>query len=183
MRELLATIVELHDCLSSAEIPHAFGGALALMWCTGEPRTTIDIDLNVFTPIADLDLVLSALPAGITVSEHDHAILVKEGQHRLFYEDIPVDVFFNTTNFHKDLVIRTTNHTIAERQLPFLCCDDLAVFKCFYNRRKDWADIEAMMRAKQIDVSYVLGMLVEHLGLEDERVKELLKIRNEVSDT
>ena len=38
-----------------------------------------------------------------------------------------------------------------------------------------------MMREEHIDVSYVLGILVENLGLEDKRVKELLKIRNEIS--
>jgi hypothetical protein len=31
-------------------IHHAFGGAFALLWCTGEPRTTVDIDLNIFAP-------------------------------------------------------------------------------------------------------------------------------------
>jgi hypothetical protein len=181
MRELLATVVELHDGLTKAKIPHAFGGALALMWCTGEPRTTKDIDLNIFVTVAELDAVLSALPSGITVSQEDHAALAKGGQHRLFYDDVPIDLFFNTTSFHNNLIIRTTSHAIADRQLPFLCCDDLAVFKGFFNRRKDWADIEEMMRAKQINVSYVLGILVENVGVDDERVTELLKIRNELS--
>jgi hypothetical protein len=34
------------------DVPHAFGGALALAYYA-EPRATVDIDLNVFVPVAD----------------------------------------------------------------------------------------------------------------------------------
>jgi hypothetical protein len=34
MKPMTEAIVELHDALDSAGIPHAFGGALALAWCT-----------------------------------------------------------------------------------------------------------------------------------------------------
>ncbi len=33
-------------------------------------------------------------------------------------------------------------------KLPFLSCPDLAVFKVFFNRTKDWADLEAMHDAR-----------------------------------
>ena len=36
------------SALDDARIPHAFGGALALAWCTQRARGTIDIDVNVF---------------------------------------------------------------------------------------------------------------------------------------
>ena len=45
---LVDKIVALHESLDAAEIPHAFGGALALAWCTQRARGTIDIDVNVF---------------------------------------------------------------------------------------------------------------------------------------
>ena len=47
--------------------PHAFGGALALAWCTERARGTIDIDLNVFVDGSRAREVLAALPGGVRV--------------------------------------------------------------------------------------------------------------------
>ena len=59
------------------------------------------------------------------------------------------------------------------RELPFLSCPDLAVFKAFFNRTKDWADLEAMRDAGTLDTRHVTGVLVEYLGADDERVAQL----------
>ena len=181
MPGLLEMMIEIDEALASAEIAHAFGGALALMWCTGDPRTTIDIDLNVFTGADQIDATLDALPDGISVSEGDRAALRREGQRRLHYDDTPIDIFFNTTGFHDDLEIHSTVHELGGRSLPFLGCNDLAVFKAFFNRRKDWADIEEMLTTGNLDVAYVVGVLVTNLGADDVRVRELLTIRDEVA--
>ena len=50
---------------------HAFGGALALAWCTERARGTIDIDVNVFVDVSRTAEVLSALPDGIAWSPED----------------------------------------------------------------------------------------------------------------
>jgi hypothetical protein len=47
------------------------------------------------------------------------------------------------------------------------------VFKAFFNRTKDWADIEAMLDAKSVDVHVVIGWLVDLLGGDDHRVTRL----------
>ncbi len=47
---LTERVAALHAALRGAGIPHAFGGALALAFCTAEPRGTQDIDVNVFLP-------------------------------------------------------------------------------------------------------------------------------------
>ena len=39
--------------------------------------------------------------------------------------------------FHDDLRLHTVEHELAGRRLPFLSCNDLAVFKAFVNRRRD----------------------------------------------
>ncbi len=44
-------IIAIHEHLAAAGLPHAFGGALALAWCTGRARGTIDIDVNVFVDV------------------------------------------------------------------------------------------------------------------------------------
>jgi hypothetical protein len=71
-------------------------------------------------------------------------------------------------------------HQLVDRNLPFLGCNDLAVFKAFSNRRKHWADIEEMLRAGWLDVPYVSGILSDYLGPGDERIRELHTIRDEI---
>jgi hypothetical protein len=180
MRPILDAIVELHDRLDAAGIHHAFGGAFALLWCTGEPRTTVDIDLNIFVPPAETQRVLDAMPEEIVATDEETAELLTSGQGRLMFDGIPVDVFLDTTPFHDDLHLHVSEHQLVDRKLPFLCCNDLAVFKTFYNRRKDWADIEEMLRAGWLDVPYVSGILSEYLGPDDERIRELHAIRDEI---
>lgn len=179
MKPILDAIVELHDGLDGAGIRHAFGGAIALVWCTGEPRTTVDIDLNVFAPPGEADRVLDALPVEITADDPDVARLRTFGQCRLMFDGIPVDIFLDTTQFHEDLQLRTAEHELAGRRLPFLGCNDLAVFKAFFNRRRDWADIEEMLRAGRLDVPYVSEILSEYLGPGDERLRQLHAIGEE----
>jgi len=49
----------------------------------------------------------------------------------------------------------------------------LAVFKAFFNRTRDWADLEAMRDAGTLDVVAVAGVLVSYLGADDERIARL----------
>ncbi len=49
MSELGDQLLAIHDALDAARIPHAIGGAIALGYCTLEPRGTRDVDVNVFT--------------------------------------------------------------------------------------------------------------------------------------
>jgi hypothetical protein len=96
------------------------------------------------------------------------------------FDGIPVDIFLDTTGFHDDLQLHVAEHQLVNRGLPFLGCNDLAVFKAFFNRRKDWADIEEMIRAGRLDVPYVTGILSEYLGPGDERIRQLHTIRDEI---
>jgi hypothetical protein len=45
------------------DVPHAFGGALALAY-HAEPRATIDIDLNVFLPAASTTMTSCSTTSG-----------------------------------------------------------------------------------------------------------------------
>ena len=124
--------------------------------------------------------VLADLPSGVDITEGATRELDTVGQCRLFFEEIPVELFLNTTGFHIDLHLHVAHHELGGRKLPFLSCDDLAVFKCFFTRRKDWADLEATMKAGRCDVAYVTGVLTEVLGADDERIANLLALRDEV---
>ena len=58
----------------------------------------------------------------------------------------------------------------------FVRAPDLAVFKAFFNRTRDWADIEDMTTADTLDRERVLGVLVRFLAPGDERVERLRRV-------
>jgi hypothetical protein len=166
---LAGKIVAVHRALDAAQLPHAFGGALALAWCTQRARGTIDIDVNVFVPVSRVGDLLAALPVEVAADDAD-------GQSRLWWDDTPVDVFLDTTPFHADVGERITWEPFAGQDVPFLACRDLAVFKAFFDRTKDWADLEEMRAAGTLDVEAVAGVLVHYLGTDDPRVARLLTL-------
>jgi hypothetical protein len=169
-------IVAIHQALDAADLPHAFGGALALAWCTQRARGTIDIDVNVFVPVERSSELLAALPNEITGSDDAVALLDADGQTRLWWVHTPVDIFLDTTPFHDDVGERIRREPFAGHDVPFLACRDLAVFKAFFDRARDWADLEEMQLAGTLDVEAVAGVLVHYLGAGDPRVARLLTL-------
>jgi hypothetical protein len=166
-------IVALHRALDGAGVPHAFGGALALAWCTERARGTIDIDVNVFVERDRAREIAGALPRGVRCDEADLRTLEGQGQARLWWSDTPVDVFLNTTAFHDAIGERVHSEPFAGDDVPFLGCSDLAVFKAFFDRTRDWADLEDMAAAGTLDRERVLGVLVDYLGTDDPRIERL----------
>jgi hypothetical protein len=160
----------LSHALDAAGIPHAFGGALALIWCTPEVRATQDLDVNVFVDHTDIAHVVAALPDGVEWTDDADAAVARDGQVRVWWDTTPVDLFFDTTDFHRDAALRTVRRDFLGSTLPALACRDLAVFKAFFDRTKDWADLEAMATAGVLDVAAVCGVLVEYLGPDDDRI-------------
>ena len=173
---LAAKIVAIHQALDAAHLPHAFGGALALAWCTQRARGTIDIDVNVFVPAQRAGDLLAALPPEISATDAAVAQLESDGQTRLWWASTPVDVFLDTTPFHAAVGERIRWEPFAGHDIPFLACRDLAVFKAFFDRTKDWADLEEMQTAGTLDVEAVAGVLVHYLRPDDPRVARLLAL-------
>lgn len=173
MSSIVRKIVAVHRALDKAELPHAFGGALALAWCTEQARGTIDIDVNVFVEASEAPRVLTALPKGVIATEAQRTALMRDGQVRLFWDATPVDVFLDTTPYHRQVVGRCRSEHFGGAEVPFLSCLDIAVFKAFFNRTKDWADLEEMQAAGTLDIPRVTAVLIEYLGANDERVQKL----------
>jgi hypothetical protein len=173
MTSLADKALALDEALTTAGTPHAFGGALALAFHIAEPRGTRDIDLNIFVPTNDARAVLDTLPNEVQWTERDVEQIQRDGQVRVFWADTPVDLFFDTHPFHQLAATHTELVPFAGRMIPILAADDLAVFKAFFDRTKDWADIEAMIDVQSLDVHVVLGWLVDLLGGGDHRVTRL----------
>jgi len=173
MDPLSEKIVAIHHALDRASIPHAFGGALALAFHTEEPRATRDIDVNVFVDPGQAATVFAALPPGVASGDDDRATVERDGQVRLFWDDTPVDLFFTTHRFHDLARLDAQRVPFADTAIPILGATELIVFKAFFDRTKDWADIEAMLAAGDAEAHHALGWLVDLLGPDDHRVARL----------
>lgn len=169
-------VVAVTTALTAARIPHAFGGAIALAFCIGDPRATVDMDINVFLPPSHAGEALDALPAEVERDAGTLALIERDGQARLWWEHTPVDLFFNTTAFHDQAALRTRREVFGPVDLPVLACRDLAVFKAFFDRTKDWVDLEAMAEAGALEVASVAGVLAEYLGPDYPRVERVLAL-------
>jgi hypothetical protein len=173
MTSLPGKIVALHRAFEQAKVGHAFGGALALAWCTRRPRGTSDIDINIFAPPTQTRRVLRALPSDVHWTDSDRDRLRNDGQVRLWWDTTPVDLFLSTTSFHRRASRRVRREPFRAVSLPFLACDDLAVFKVFFDRSRDWADLEEMIAARSFDVGAVGATIAELLGDDDPRLARL----------
>lgn len=178
---LATKIVRLHRTLAAAGLPHAFGGALALAFCTAEPRTTKDIDVNVFTGADRIDELTSALPRGVLVTDRDRILLERDGQTRLWWGDTPVDVFLSNHPFHDraEANVRVVPFAGVD-DLPVLACSDLAVFKAFFARPKDAIDVATMVSAGTIDIERLQRTVMRLLGSADERAAFFELVRDAV---
>jgi hypothetical protein len=170
---LVDRLLAIHDGLDAAGLPHAFGGAIALAYCTEEPRGTRDIDVNVFLDASEAAAVLGALPAEVAVTDADVAAALGTGQVRVWWDETPVDVFLDVHEFHRRLPTGVRYVPFSDREIPILACTALAVFKALFDRTKDWADIEAMIEAGALDTEETLGWLVRLMGGDDPRVRRL----------
>jgi hypothetical protein len=173
MTSMVDKILSIGQALDAAGLPYAFGGALALAFCTERARGTIDIDVNIFVGPESAGLVLGALPPSVAHTDADLRAIERDGQTRLWWDHTPVDVFLDTTEFHVQVAQRRQRHDFGGRPLPFLGCSDLAVFKAFFNRTKDWADLEEMIAIDALNVDQTLGVLIRYLGEDDQRMERL----------
>ena len=166
----------MDEALDAAGYRHAFGGAIALAYCTGEPRGTRDLDVNVFAEPTAARAVLDAMPPDVDVRERDIETAETEGQVRVWWQDTPIDVFLDLTAFHSEIAARLVVVPFEGREIPVLDCTDLAVFKALFDRTKDWADIEEMAAAGTLDIARVQGFLVRFSGPEAPGIARLREL-------
>jgi hypothetical protein len=164
--DLAERLLEIHDALTAASLPHAFGGAIALAYCTEEPRGTRDLDVNVFVHPDHAKEVFAALPTAVATSAGELRSAEEEGQVRLWWADTPIDIFLNVHPFHDEVARGVRQVPFSGRVVPVVGCTTLAVFKALLSRTKDWADIEEMVQAGAMDVRDAVAWVAQIAGTE-----------------
>jgi hypothetical protein len=177
MSELVEKLLAIHDALQEQSLPHAFGGAIALAYCVEEPRGTRDLDVNIFCDAADAAKVLAALPKGVRVTQKDIEAVERDGQTRLEWDGVPIDVFLNNLPLHEAVAATVVWVPLEGQQIPVLDCASLVLFKSFFDRTKDWGDIEAVALATPEDIEAAAETLADLVGEDDPAFKRLDRIR------
>ncbi len=174
-------VVALHDALERAGIAHAFGGALALAYYA-EPRTTVDIDLNVFVTGERADEVAAALdPLGVDTSPLGGTTLVRDGQVRCRWGRTPIDLFFAYDALHDAMRAQAGRVPFGPDTIPILGAEHLVVCKVVFNRPKDWLDIEQVVATVDgFDTADALSELGRLLGPNDARVARFNQVVHEL---
>lgn len=170
MTSLVEKILAVADALTGANIPHAFGGALALAYYTEDPRSTRDIDVNAFVPATNALPVLAALPPGVAIPPGTADRLASDGQIRLWWEDTPLDLFLDYAPLHARAARNIREVPFAGTTIRVLGPLELLVFKALYDRPQDWVDIATVVEAGAVDPRAVRRALVSLLGSDDARV-------------
>ncbi|HEY1832949.1 MAG TPA: hypothetical protein VGG08_00820 [Solirubrobacteraceae bacterium] len=173
MSELGERLLAVHDALDKAGLPHAIGGAIALGYCTLEPRGTRDLDLNVFVGRDRIKEVFAALPGPVSISGLDLERAERDGQVRLWWEQTPLDLFFSVLPFHDQVAREVRQVSFEGRTIPVVGCNELTVFKAMFDRTRDWADIEAMIEAHTIDVGSAVGWIRDMAGPDSAEAAKL----------
>lgn len=173
MSELVEKLFAIHGALTGVGLAHAFGGAIALAYCVEEPRGTRDLDVNVFVDASEAESVLAALPDGVRVRKRDIAQVIRDGQARLWWDGTPVDVFLNNIPLHDAVAAAVVWVPLEGRDIPVLDCASLAIFKAFFDRPKDWADLDAISIATPEDIEDAASTIADLVGEDDPAVEKL----------
>jgi hypothetical protein len=174
--ELVEKLLAIHEALKARSLPHAFGGAIALAYCVQEPRGTRDLDLNVFVDAGRAAEVLTAMPEGVRVQDADIEQAKQDGQTRLFWEGVPVDVFLNNLPLHEEVANGVVWVDLQGTQIPVLDCASLVIFKSFFSRTRDWGDIEEVALATPEDVDAAVKSVAGLVGEDDPSYRKLAEI-------
>jgi hypothetical protein len=176
MSELGDRLLAVHDALDRAQIPHAVGGAIALGYCTLEPRGTRDLDVNVFVGPDRVKDVFAALPEAVAISGLSLEQAERDGQVRLWWEQTPIDLFFSVLPFHDQVATEVRQVSFEDRTIPVLGCTALAVFKAMFDRPRDWVDIEAMVEARALDLGEAFRWVTEMAGPDSVEARKLAEL-------
>jgi len=162
--EFVELVVATHCHLADADLPHAFGGALALGY-VATPRGTVDIDVNAFVPPAQIGRVQAALrPLGFGSDPESLPIAGVRFIHEV--DPFPIDVFPALDPRYVTIEARVVwlpfgRDDDDDDVLPFLSAEDLCIFKLSSGRPQDWVDLAGIARARpNLDADYIEDQLV-----------------------
>lgn len=171
----------VHQCLSHGDIAHAIGGALAVGYY-GEPRSTLDIDVNVFVSVQRWGALCEALKPLEIDLEVDEAELARFGEAKLVWGSNFIHLFFSRDPLHEEMLREARPVPFNGDEISIVSPEHLVIRKALLDRTKDWLDIEQIFVATSpLDFEEIETWLEQMAGTGDERTKKLREVRASLS--
>jgi hypothetical protein len=147
-----------------------------------DPRATDAVDVDISVPVSEASPVFRHLPAAVAWENADVEQVRQHGQVRLRWapDRTPLDLFFPQHRFHDAVAAAVKGVPFAGITLPIISATHLTVFKCLFNRSRDWPDIEAMLVAGSVDVAEATAWVGELLGEDALQLARLRGLIDEV---
>lgn len=163
----------LAAALDAAKCDYAIGGAIALgFWAS--PRSTMDVDITLFLPAADVSgcvRLLESIGCNLT-NETAKRSLAEHGYCQVEYGGGRIDVFLPLIPFYAEARKRRRAVEFEDQRVLVWDAETLCVFKMMFFRLKDLADVEEILRIQgdKLDRSWVREQLVNIYGQRDPRL-------------
>jgi len=183
-RDAMVVAERLAEALDDRGQEYALGGAIALAYWA-QPRGTLDVDVTLFLPkdkpsevvwlLQDIGCEISASAAVSSLREHSFCRAELDGYR--------VDVFVPMTPFYEQARLRRKRVVLGQRTALVWDAETLTVFKMMFFRRKDLADVEAILREQKAAFArtWVREHLVDLYGARDPRVTQWDELCQEIS--
>lgn len=164
---------EIAAALDVAGCEYAIGGAIALgFWA--KPRSTMDVDVTLFLPPAEVGGCLRLLEGiGCTFSVDGATQLLSEhGYCQVEYHGGRIDVFLPLIPFYEEAHKRRRAVELGTQRVLIWDAETLCVFKLMFFRLKDLADLEEILRIQgdQLDPAWVRRQILGIYGQRDPRI-------------
>ena len=137
--------------------------------------------MNVSVETSEASRVLDAMPGGVVIPASAVETVERDGQIRLWWGDVPIDLFFRQHDFHRQVAIDTTAMPFLDGEIPVISATHLAVFKALFNRSRDWVDIESMLAAESVDGPVALDWVRRLVGTSSASFIRLAELVDRVS--
>jgi hypothetical protein len=185
VNKLIVVAARLQTLFDDKHWKFAFIGGIAVeRW--SEARTTLDVDLTLYTGFANepsyVQTLLAHFPGRVANVEQQakitRVVLLTSP------ENVGIDISLAGLPFEEGIIERSSLHEYAPSVFLRTCsAEDLIVLKAFANRDKDWLDIKgAIIRNAKLDwplIERELAVLLE-LKEEPEILQRLLRLRDSI---
>lgn len=171
MTEVIQAAAELQALCESHGWGYCFIGGLALQrW--GEPRTTKDADLTLFTGFGGEEQFVKPLlarfearvAAPLEFALQYRVVLLRSSR------GVGLDVALGALPFEEDCV-RRSSVFVYPPQVPLRTCsaEDLVVMKAFAGRGQDWVDVERIIvrQTGKLEWAYIRKQLAPLAELKE----------------
>lgn len=176
-------VISIYEFLHNLNLPYMIIGGLAGS-VLGEPRTTLDIDMLLFTKPDNLpEFLARAKRFGF---KFENSLALKNAKEKLCFQmeygTVTVDCLLAETLFESEALFRKIQIKIGKFKIYFPSPEDFILMKLLVGREKDILDVKnVILRHKNdLDVPYMkdwaekLQKLAKDIPLSH-RLAELLK--------